>query len=274
MKVHYQKIIILGVIGFCLLLAMFPIYYLFLVSVKPQKILFVIPPKFFFQSTFDFYKRILADKKEYIVFLNSAVVASAATILALIIGSLGAFAFTHFKFALKKTLFFLVLLTRMYPPIATLIPIYFMLKYLNLLDTRLGLIVVYTGFQIPLVVWLMRSFFVKIPKAIQESALLDGCSTMAMFIRIVVPLSAPGLAAVGIVIFVLSWNEFLFALVLTSFNARTAPVAVASWYVVENSLEWEMLCAIGLLTTVPMFGFMAVCGKYLIRGLTLGALKG
>ncbi len=252
---------------------LFPIINLVLISLKPQNILFDVPPKFIFRPTVQYY-RDLAEGGQYLPFMNSIIIATVTTLATLFLGSMGAFAFVRFRFPMKKFLFFLILVTRMYPPLTTLIPAYFMIVYFGLIDTRTGLIIVYISHRLPLVIWIMRSFFATIPKEIQESAFLDGCSIGNMFLKIILPLSTPGLAATGILIFIFSWNEFLFALTFSSFNARTIPVAIMSFMEMEKGLKWQTLASMGFLAISPILVFMVISGKYLIKGLTLGALKG
>lgn len=275
MRSNFRSTVIYVLIVLCLFLALFPLVYLFSISVKPRILLFDVPPKWFFKPTWDAYRQIFSIGGELRFFINSIIIASIATMMALFIGSLGAFAFAQpfFRFSSKKGLFFLVLVTRMYPPVTTLIPMYFVMKRLGLIDTRMALIILYIAFQIPLVIWVMRGFFAKIPKEIEESALLDGCSPISVFFRIVVPLSTPGLAASGILIFVLNWNEFIFPLVLTSIRAKTAPVAVMSFLQMDADLLWSSLAAMGIVIILPVIVLMLVAGKYLTKGLTMGALK-
>lgn len=251
----------------------FPIFYLLLTSLKPQAIVLDVPPKVFFRPTIQEYIRLFqGDSFRYIG--NSLIVSTIATILALIIGSLCAFSYTHFRFIGKEIIFFLIMLTRMYPPVTTLLPIYLVVSALRLADTKTILILMYISFQLPLVVWVMRSFFEEIPREIQESARLDGCSILDLFIRVVVPLASPGLVATGILTFVFNWNEFLFAFVLTSFQAKTSPVLIVNFIEQEQRLQWGALSSLGVVMIIPMFLFVFCLRRYLIKGLTVGALKG
>jgi multiple sugar transport system permease protein len=161
----------------------------------------------------------------------------------------------------------------MFPPVTTVIPIFVIFYYLKLLDTRIGLIIIFTAFHIPLAMWILRSFFQGIPKEVQESAVLDGCSPLDVLMRIIVPLSIPGLLASGVLTFILTWNEFLFALVLTSFEAKTIPVAIATFVESEGRIQWGSMAALGTIAISPMVVFMVFMHKYLIKGLTAGALR-
>ncbi len=258
----------------CIFWTIFPAIYLFLTSVKPASLLFAIPPQFLFKPNFDGYNNLLFHQHYDLFFVNSLVVTSITTILTLLIGSLCAFAFNDFEFRYKKAIFYLIMLTRMYPPITTLIPVYFIMTYIKLLDTRLALIIIYTSFQLPLVVWVMNNFFLEIPKAIRESALLEGCNPGNFFVKIALPLAGPGLVACAVLTFVLTWNEFLFAMVLTSINATTAPVALMSFIEVDGAIQWGSVAVLGFTTVFPIIFVLVIFHKFLVKGLIAGAIKG
>ncbi|HSC70815.1 MAG TPA: carbohydrate ABC transporter permease, partial [Candidatus Methylomirabilis sp.] len=250
-----------------------PLYYLFLTSVKSASELLASPPRFLVWPSFETYERILIKEHFYLFFVNSFVIAAGATLLALCIGAMGAFAFSHRTFRGKEPLFLVSLIGRMFPPITTLIPIYIMVKYAGLLDTHLALILIYASFQVPLVLLILRDFFSQVPKEISECAAIDGCTPWGVFTRIILPLAKNGIMAAGILCFVEAWNEFIFALVLTSFKAKTAPVVLATYVENEGSLQWGALAALGVWTVMPTLLFMLFLKKFRIRGLTVGALK-
>jgi len=252
----------------------FPVYYLSLTSVKPARLMFERPPSFFFSPSLQAYEKILIEEQYYQFFVNSFIIAAGATVLALIIGSLAAFSFIQWKFRWKETIFFSSLIGRMFPPVTTLIPVYFIIRTFGLLDTHLSLVLVYASFEIPLVLLILRDFFNQVPVEIRECAFLDGCSNYQVFSKIVLPLSINGILAAGVLTFVLSWNEFLFALVLTSFRAKTAPVALATFVENEGMLQWGAMSALGIFTILPVLVFMVFMNKFLVKGLTLGSLKG
>lgn len=266
--------IIVVVIVLAVVWTVFPLYYLFLTSVKPAKTLLESPPKFAVKPTFETYDQILIEERYYRFFVNSFIIAGCATILALFLGATAAFSFSHWRFRGKEKIFLASLVGRMFPPVTTLIPIYFMMKLLRILDTHLSLILVYAAFQVPLVLLILRDFFSQVPREICECAYLDGCRSWQVFVRIILPLSKHGIIAAGILCFVEAWNEFLFALVLTSFTAKTAPVVLATYVENEGMLQWGALAALGVWTVLPTILFMLFLRKFLIKGLTLGALKG
>jgi multiple sugar transport system permease protein len=273
-KSPLKTTLIVLVIAVALLWTLFPLYYLFLTSVKSIRIIMERPPRLFvWPPSFEMYERILIKEHFYEFFVNSFIIAAGATLLALAIGGLAAFAFSHWKFRGKEPLFLVSMIGRMFPPITTLVPIYLMVMYAGLLDTYLALILIYASFQVPLVLLILRDFFSQVPREISECAYIDGCTPWQVFIRIILPLAKNGIVAAGILCFVEAWNEFIFALVLTSFKAKTAPVVLATYVENEGTLQWGALAALGVWTVMPTLLFMLFLRKFLIRGLTVGALK-
>lgn len=273
-RVNLKNLWIITIIFVVVIWTIFPLYYLFVTSVKPAKMLFERPPRLVVFPSFDTYERVLFQEAYYRFFINSFLISTGATLLALLIGAPAAFAFVQWEFRGKEPLFFTSLIGRMFPPVTTLIPIYLMIKHLKLLDTLLALVLIYAAFQVPLVLLILRDFFQQVPQEIRECAYLDGCSSRQVFLRIVLPLSINGILAAGILSFVLSWNEFLFALVITSYDAKTAPVALATFIETEGVIQWGIIAALGICTIMPMLLFMVFMHKFLIKGLTLGSLKG
>jgi multiple sugar transport system permease protein len=188
-------------------------------------------------------------------------------------GALGAYGFLRFRIPGGNLLFFLVLATRMVPHIVLIVPLFLMLQRLGILDTRLGLILVYTALDIPLVMWIMRGFFADFPWELEDAARIDGASRTGFFFRVLLPLSQPGLAAVAVFTFIANWNEFMMALVLTSTQTpRTMPVALAVFNT-EFGVRWDYLSAAGVLLIVPTLLFTFLMQKYIVSGLTFGAVK-
>jgi len=273
-KFNYKTVIVLFIVLVLLIWTLFPIYYLFITSVKPTKQLFETPPRLITKPTMSTYHDLLVEKKFYRFFVNSFIIASASTILALAVGALAAFAFSQWNFRGKRLVFFMSLIGRMFPPFTTLIPIYLMVKYAHLMDTRISLILIYMAFLLPLILLILREFFKGVPADLFESARIDGCNNFQIFSLIVIPLSVNGIVAAGVLAFVNAWNEFLFALVLTSFRAKTAPVALATFMEGEGMVQWAQLGVLGMCTILPTILFMAFMQRFLVKGLTLGALKG
>ena len=252
---------------------LFPPVVLFLTSIKNDIDALSFPPKWIFDPTLKNYVDILNTSPLVDYALNSLIVASLNTLLCLIVGSMAAYGLARFKFRGADNLAFWILSIRMMPPVAAIIPIYILMKNLGLLDTPWCLVITYLTFNLPFVVWMMKGFFEEIPREIEESALIDGCSDFNVFFRIALPLVAPGLAATAIMVYIFSWNEFLFALILTGTKAVTLPVGIIG-YMKETGINWGYMTAGGILALIPVIVFMVLVQKHLVKGLTLGALKG
>lgn len=270
-----SSMLIYVAVTLCLIYSLFPLFYIFITSLKSYTALYRIPPRFFvFQKTLKNYE-VLWSEEGYIYFVNSFIVASLATFISLFLGVLAGYVFARFKFIGKKLLFLLILLTRVFPPVTTVIPIYFIINYLGLMNSKQGLILLYASLQMGLVVWIMRGFFATIPDEVIESASIDGASEWTTFLRIALPLASPGLAASGILVWILYWNEFLMALILTSTNAATTmPVLISSFLVGETKAHWGTLSALSFLGILPALLVVGIAGKYLMKGLIAGAVKG
>lgn len=254
------------------LIVLAPFLWLLQMSVKPQEDNFAFPPKLAFAPTMEHYRG-LWDTAFKTSFVNSAVVAVASTALAMLIGVPGAYALSRARFRGAGRIDLWILASRMAPPIAFTIPYFLVYRHLGLLDTRTGLVLIYLTFNLSLVVWLMRSFFDATPRALEEAAWIDGAGLRQAFLRVVLPVSVPGLAATAILCFLYAWNDFFFALILTRTEAMTAPVAVVNFMNYEG-WEWGKIAAGGTLVMLPVLLFSLVVRRFLVRGLTAGAIKG
>jgi multiple sugar transport system permease protein len=205
-------------------------------------------------------------------FLNSAIVSTISTGMALVIGVPAAYALSRWRFRRRGTVALWILATRMAPPVAFTIPFFLAFRWLGLLDTIWGLSLVYLTFNLALVVWMMQTFFAAVPGALEEAAWIDGCGVWGAFRRIALPLSAPGLAATAVLCFVFSWNDFFYALILTRTEAVTAPVAIINFLQYEG-WEWGKIAAAGTLVMLPVVAFTIIVRNWLVRGLTAGGLK-
>ncbi len=259
-------------IGLVFLVVLFPPFMLFLTSIKTNVDALKYPPVWVFRPVVSNYREIFSLIPFGHYMFNSLVVALVSTFIALSVGSLAAYGLARFRFKRSKDLSFWILSIRMTPPVAAAIPIFIIMRTLHLLDSYLALILAYCTFNIPFAVWLLRGFFQEIPREIEESAMVDGCSPFAAFWRISIPLIAPGIAATGIFTFIFSWNEFLFALILTGTRAQTVPVALTG-FIRETGIMWSHMAAAGVLAMVPMVVFTALVQKNLVKGLTMGAIK-
>jgi multiple sugar transport system permease protein len=205
-------------------------------------------------------------------FGNSLLASSVSTALALLVGVPAAYSLSRWRFRARRKVALWILATRMAPPIAFTIPFFLAYRYLHLSDTVTGLIVIYLTFNLPLVVWTMCTFFDGVPRSLEEAAWTDGCGIWRAFWQITLPLSVPGLAATTILCFILSWNDFFFALILTRTKAMTAPVAIVNFMQYEG-WEWGKIAAAGTLVMLPVVVFTFVVRTYLIHGLMAGGVK-
>ncbi len=183
-----------------------------------------------------------------------------------------AYALTRFRLPYRRTIGFWILTTRLLPAIGVLFPLYIIFNQLGLLDTYPGLVILYLTFSLGFVIWMMRGYLMQIPIELEEAALCDGANRLITLWRIVLPLAAPGMAAVAVLTFIGSWNEFLFALIFTRDAVKTAPVAVVSFMSFEG-INWGPLAAAGLLVLAPVFLLSVFVLKYLVAGLAMGAVK-
>jgi ABC-type glycerol-3-phosphate transport system permease component len=207
-------------------------------------------------------------------FSNSLILVAGSMVLVLVVGVLAGYAASRYDFRGKSALLFILLTTVMVPGIVTLIPQYFLAVQLGLHDTYIVLILIFSAWQIPTVIWIMRGFFQNIPRDLDESALVDGCSPIGAFFRIVLPLSMPGIAAAAIVVFVWVWNEFIIALNLTASNA-TRPVTVGLYFFIgETGIQWGGMSAGATIALLPVVIAFILLQRRFIEGLTAGAIKG
>jgi multiple sugar transport system permease protein len=203
---------------------------------------------------------------------DSIVVASLSTVLAIVVATLAAYALSRMNFRGRHDFVNWVLSTRMMPPVAVAIPMFFIFKQFNLLDTYMGVILVHGLMNLPLAVLLLKSFFDDIPSEIDESALLDGASRWTIFRRIVLPMAKGGISATAVLCFIFSWTEFLFVLTLTQTGLKTVPV-VSSTFVTSIGTAWGNMAALGAAAIVPAFIVILMVQRHLVRGLTMGSLK-
>ncbi|RCK74804.1 MAG: binding-protein-dependent transport systems inner membrane component [Anaerolineae bacterium] len=204
---------------------------------------------------------------------NSAIIASLSTLLSMSLGTLSAYALARLRFAGNRLILILMMGGHMLPPIAIVIPLYVILRSLKLLDSHVGLILVYQSFILPLVVWLLRSYFASIPSELEDAARIDGSSYVGALFRIVLPLSAPGLVSVAVFAFIAAWNEYLYAFIYTNVAAKTLPVLIGE-FSTKLGLEYLKIAAAGVLASLPPVLLAFIFQRYIIQGLTAGAIKG
>lgn len=267
-------------VGFPLLLILVCIYcagpliWQFMTSLKPDSELTKIPPIVTSSPTMIHYTSIFTGYPFLRIILNSAIVAASTTLFSLLIGSLCAFGLAKLRIRYKALILGFILSVSMFPPIATVSPLFIIIRALDLRDTWWALIITYTTFSLPLSVWILTNFFHEIPDEIYLSSRVDGCTPFQSFYRIVLPLSAPALLTTAILVFIFSWNEFLFALTFTATpSSRTIPVAVALFPGLHE-VPWGDIAAASVIVTLPLVVLVMVFQRRIVEGLTSGAVKG
>jgi len=268
-----KKVVVYVLLGCLFVAVMFPIYWVVVSSFKPKAEWYAIPPVFIpSEYHFENYSAVVKQYSKNIK--NSLIIASVSTICALMIGSLAAYSLSRFSYKAKNHLEFWILSTRMIPPVVFAIPLFRFMFKLGLLDTYLSMILLHTMFNLAFVVWLMKGFFAEIPKEIEESARVDGCSRFSVYWRITLPLSATGLLVVGVLCFIFSWNEFLFAVIFSRDRVATITVALATCVRdATYGIRLGWLSALLIFSLAPVMLITVVFRKHLVRGLTFGALK-
>ena len=255
-----------------LFVMLLPFLWLLQMSFKPTPMILEFPPRLLFMPTVEHYVGLWQGGFPE-SFVNSLITSGVSTLMALVIGVPAAYALSRWSDRGRFGLGLSILLTRMAPPIAFTIPFFLAYRYLGLLDTRTGLILIYMTFNLPLVIWMMQPFFDAVPASLEEAALMDGAGFPTVFAEIVMPMASAGIAATAILCFLYAWNDFFFALILTRTDARTAPVAVVNFMNYEG-WEWGKIAAGGSLVMAPVLLFSLLVRRYLVSGLTAGAVKG
>ena len=260
-------------VGFWLLFLLIPIYWMFITSIKPSDDYLAIPPVWFpDHPTLVHYTAALYAYRGLDGLINSLIISTSATILSAFFGTLMAYSLARFNTG-GQHLSFWVLSQRFLPPIAVVLPIFLIYRVLRLNDTHVGLIIAYTVFTLPVSVWMMFAYFRQMPGSLEEAALVDGCTRWQSFWRVAVPLAVPGIVAAAVFAFIACWTEFFFALILTSRNAFTLPTVFRAFLGFQGALYGEA-SALAIVSLVPSIALGILVQKHLVRGLTLGAVRG
>lgn len=267
------RLFVLACVVAVLVVALTPYVWMVLTSFKSRIDALADHPVWLFTPTLEHYPKVFLEKEYLPLAWNSVLVASASTVLSLLLGAPAAYVFARHDFKGKEDLFFFFLTTRMAPPIAVVVPMFLMFTTIGITDRPISVIIAHTSFNLSLVVWMMRGFFADIPREIDEAALMDGNGRLGMFLRVIVPLAAPGLAATAILCFILSWNEFLYAFILVAFESRTLTVGIPGLVTPHGTL-WGQVAAVAVVATLPIILFTILVQRHLVRGLTFGAVKG
>jgi multiple sugar transport system permease protein len=258
-----------------LVVTLFPLYWTLNTSFKPADETVTFPPTFLPANfTLEGYVNVLFESGAADMLINSVVVSVGATAVALLVGVPAGYAYARNPGKIGgKHVAFWILSIRMFPPIAPILPLFFIFRQLSLVDTFPAMVLLYLTFNVPLVVWLMRSFFQDVPEAVEEAAMMDGYSRFQAFWKVSLPLVTPGLVATTLLVWVFSWNEFQFALVFARDAVRTYPPLIPV-LVGGHATLWNQIAALSVLAMLPVIAISLLMQKRLIRGLTLGAVKG
>ncbi|HZF35069.1 MAG TPA: carbohydrate ABC transporter permease [Candidatus Angelobacter sp.] len=262
-------------LGVAILLALFPFWWMIVTSLKLPVDIFSGVELWPQQATFLNYYRLFSEFHFGPFLLNSIVIVAASVGVSLVIGTLAAYALARFRlrFGVRRMTLYLVLLVRMLPGILLCVPLYIVLAKWGLLNTRLGLILIYAGLNTSFVVWMMQSFLEEIPRDIEEAAMVDGDSRLSALWRVVVPLAAPGLIATAIFTVIATYNDFIIALTMTSTpDAQTIPVGVST-LIGKIEIQWGPMAAAGVVGALPIVIFALIVQRNFVRGLTFGAVK-
>ena len=260
-----------AIIAIIIVVFFFPIYWMLITSMKPQEEVLYYPPAFYPpEFTIRYYIQAF-DYRGGTGLINSLIVTGTVTVIATALGAMGGYAFARYKIG-GFHLPFVILSTRMMPAVAAIIPLFLFMQQLGLIDTYAAVIAVHLIITLPFAIWMMRGFFLEVPVELEEAAVIDGCSKWQLFTRIALPLAAPGIAVTALFSFIFSWNDFFFALVLTRREAITLPVVISGLYV-QHGVLWPVMTATAAMGMLPVFALALVAQRYLVRGMTLGAIK-
>jgi multiple sugar transport system permease protein len=268
------KLAIIAAMVLALLFVLFPVYWMVITSLKLPREIFRVPslwPQVFTGTNY----RILVEDKDFLVAIrNSFIVASSVTLISLVVASLAAYSMVRFRYRFKGLIGRLILFAYLTPTSLLFIPLSILIARLQLGNTLHGLIFVYLTFSLPVSTWMLQAYFAAVPRELEEQGMIDGLSRLGALFRIVLPLSAPGLAAVAIFTFTGAWNELLLALVLiTSESRRTAPLAL-NYLITSDVLPWGPLMAGAVLSSVPLMILYFLAQRYIVQGMTAGSVKG
>jgi ABC-type glycerol-3-phosphate transport system permease component len=254
-------------------LTLFPIVWMLLVSLKTQRDALSLPPRWLFAPTIEAYWAVFAKAGFARGLANSLLVSGATLAVCLTLGLMAAYAIARFRFRGANAILFGMLLTRLFPPVALVTPYFLNVQWLGLHDRLPALVVAYVALNLPLAVWMLKGYVEAIPEDLEQSAMIDGATRFQAVTRVVLPLMAPGLAATSVFVFVGAWNEFLFALTLTSRAARTLPTIIAE-FVGDTGIEWPQIMAASTVALAPVLAATFALQKHIAAGMTAGAVKG
>jgi multiple sugar transport system permease protein len=274
-KKYRGKILPYLVLLFYLLVAIFPLYWMIITGFKTNTEVYSDRPTYIIKHpTLRNFITIFKGRPTLYYFRNTMVVARVTTIICILVGTIAAFSFARYKYKGSSFIMFCILAVRIFPPISLIVPLYLMMSRLGLIDNLLGLIIVNIYLTLPFFIWIMKGFFESIPKELDEAARIDGCSRFQAFRLTIFPISFNGLAAASIITFMWTWNEFLFGQILAVTSAAKNISVGAVDFITDLNISWNQMCAYGFLASIPAFIFIILFQKYIVQGLTAGAVKG
>ena len=277
MRETLLRIVAYITIVIALIVTLFPIYWIAANSFKFDIDIFAVPPEWYpHNPTLKHYVETFIERPFLQYALNSFLVAVGTTIVSLTFGTMAGYALARFQYPgdWRYQTSFWILSTRMMPPIVTIIPLYLFFLFFDLLNTKTALVIAYTAFNLPFATWMMKSYFQDLPVELEEAAMVDGDTRWGAFLRVALPLARPGLAATAIFCLIISWNEFLLALIITlTEQSQTLPIGIAG-RVTQYNTYWGEISAAGFMACVPIMIFAFIVQKHLVRGLSFGAVKG
>jgi len=250
-----------------------PLLWIILTAFMTRETAQAIPPQWFFTPTLAAFRTLINEYGMLRNMFNSLVIAVASTFFSVVLGMFCAYALARFDFAGKDDVSFWILTNRMMPAVAVILPVFLIFQTLNLLDSFIGLIALYTAMQLPFVVWMLKGYFEDIPRELEEIALVDGDTWAGAFIKVVLPVMAPSITATAIFVLILSWNEYAFALFLTGTTTKTLPVSVVTFAVQTAAASWDILGAACLMISTPILLFVIAVQKQFIKGLSMGMVR-
>ena len=272
-----QRVVAYATIAVALVVTLFPVYWTATNSFKFDIDIFAVPPQWFPDNpTLKHYNAAFVERPFLRYALNSLIIAVATTVVSLVLGTMAGYALARFRYPgqWRYQISFWILSTRMMPPIVTIIPLYIAFNYLDMLNTKPAVVIAYTAFNLPFATWMMKSYFQDLPVELEEAAMVDGDTRWGAFLRVALPLARPGLAATAIFCLIISWNEFLLALILTlTERSQTLPIGIAG-RVTQYNTYWGEISAAGFTACIPIMIFAFIVQKHLVRGLSFGAVKG
>ena len=249
-----------------------PLAWLVQTALKPRVLALAMPPKFIFRPTFSNFESVFQQHDFLKSYLNSVIVGVSTTLISIVLGTACGYALARARFRGARAVGIWIILIRMAPPVGFALPLYIMMRALRLIDTYPGLVLLYLTATLPFISWLMSGFFKTVPKELEEAALIDGCTRVRTLFSVAIPLVLPGIVTCAIFSFIMSWNEFLYALIIAGRHTRTAPVIIQG-FIGFKGIQWGEMSAASVLVTIPVIVFSLLVQRGLIRGLMGGAMK-